>query len=58
MLRCLSEITNAIETEKFLIGESIGQRIKDVAIFFATMIPVIIAVIQILFPARLRQPGP
>jgi hypothetical protein len=46
----LSEIANVQEIKNFLIEESTGQRIKDLAIFFATIIPVGIAIIQLLLP--------
>lgn len=36
------------DKETFLVEESIGKRLKDMAIFFATIIPVAIAVIQLL----------
>ena len=34
--------------QTFLIEETIGKRMKDMAIFFATIIPVAIAIIQLL----------
>ena len=46
--RCLSKIVNVDDTKKFLIEESIGKRLKDLIIFFATIIPVAIAIIQLL----------
>jgi hypothetical protein len=39
---------NVKETETFLVDESIGKRMRDMAIFFATIIPVAITVIQLL----------
>ena len=48
--RCLSEITNIQDPKQFLIEESISERIKDNAIFFATVIPVLITVTQLLIP--------
>ena len=52
-INCLSKIAH-IKDDKdtFLVEESIGKRIKDMAIFFATIIPVAVAVIQLL----LQQP--
>lgn len=47
-IKCLSKIVNVKETDTFLVDESIGKRIKDMAIFFATIIPVAITVIQLL----------
>ena len=47
-IKCLSKIMNVKETETFLVDESIGKRIKDMAIFFATIIPVAITIIQLL----------
>jgi len=46
--KCLSEITHIHESQEFLIEELIGQRIKDLAIFFATIIPVAVGIIQLL----------
>jgi hypothetical protein len=43
----LSEIVNVDDPKKFLIEESIGKRLKDLIIFFATIIPVAIAIIQL-----------
>ena len=47
-INCLSKIAH-IKDDKdtFLVEESIGKRIKDMAIFFATIIPVAVAVIQL-----------
>ena len=47
-IKCLSQITY-VEDDKdtFLVDQSIGKRIKDMAIFFATIIPVAITVIQL-----------
>jgi hypothetical protein len=45
----LSELTYVKDDkDTFLIDESMGKRLKDMAIFFATIIPVAIAVIQLL----------
>jgi hypothetical protein len=41
-IKCLSKILNVKDTDTFLVDESIGKRIKDMAIFFATIIPVAI----------------
>jgi hypothetical protein len=49
-IRTISKIMNVKETETFLVDESIGKRLKDMAIFFATIIPVAVAVIQLLLP--------
>jgi hypothetical protein len=49
-VRCLSKIQNIQEADNFLIDESLGKKIKDLAIFFATIIPVAITLIQILLP--------
>ena len=49
-VKCLSEIANVQETKKFLVEQSIRDRIKDLAIFFATIIPVAITIIQLLLP--------
>ena len=43
----LSEIVNVDDPKKFLTEESIGKRLKDLIIFFATIIPVAIAIIQL-----------
>jgi len=40
------------DKEPFLVDESFGKRIKDMAIFFATIIPVAIAIIQLLIPKQ------
>jgi|SRR5215217_7196148 hypothetical protein len=47
-IKCLSKILNVQDTDTFLVDESIGKKIKDLAIFFATIIPVAITVIQLL----------
>jgi hypothetical protein len=47
-LKCLSKILNVQETDNFLIDESLGRKIKDLAIFFATIIPVAVTIIQLL----------
>lgn len=36
------------DNDTFLVDESIGKKIKDMAIFFATIIPVVITVIQLM----------
>jgi hypothetical protein len=41
---------NIQEADNFLIDESLGRKIKDLAIFFATIIPVAVTIIQILLP--------
>jgi hypothetical protein len=46
-LKFLSKISNIKEPEQFLIDESLGHKIKDMAVFFATIIPVAIAIIQL-----------
>ena len=53
----LLEIANVQKTGNFLIEKSLGQKIKDLATYFATIIPLIVAVIQLLFPAKQPQPG-
>ena len=52
-INCLSKIAH-IKDDKdtFLVEESIGKRIKDMAIFFATLIPVAVAVIQLLLQGQ------
>jgi hypothetical protein len=47
-IKCLSKIVNVKDTDAFLVDESIGKKLKDMAIFFATIIPVAITVIQLL----------
>jgi hypothetical protein len=47
-IKTLSEIMNIKETETFLVDEPIGKKIKDMAIFFATIIPVAVTIIQLL----------
>jgi hypothetical protein len=47
-IKCLSKILNVKDTDTFLVDESIWKRIKDMAIFFATIIPVAITIIQLL----------
>jgi hypothetical protein len=47
-IKILSKILNVKNPDTFLVDESIGMRIKDMAIFFATIIPVAVAVIQLL----------
>jgi hypothetical protein len=47
-IKSLSKILNIKNPDTFLVDESIGKRIKDMAIFFATIIPVAITVIQLL----------
>jgi hypothetical protein len=49
-IKSFSKVLNVGDTETFLVDESIGKRIKDMAIFFATIIPVAVAVIQLLLP--------
>ena len=39
---------NIEKTEEFLIDESFGQKLKDMAIFFGTIIPVAVTIIQLL----------
>ena len=47
-IKCFSKILDIKETDTFLVDESIGKKIKDMAIFFATIIPVTVTVIQFL----------
>jgi hypothetical protein len=47
-IKTLSKIMNVKETGTFLVDESLGKRIKDMAIFFATIIPVVITIIQFI----------
>jgi hypothetical protein len=48
-IKCLSKIMNVKDDkDPFLVDESIGKRLKDMAIFFATIIPVVVTVIQLL----------
>ncbi|MGB7558614.1 MAG: hypothetical protein WBM37_08875, partial [Nitrososphaeraceae archaeon] len=47
-IKSLSKILNIKDTDTFLVDESIGKKIKDMAIFFATIIPVTVTVIQFL----------
>lgn len=47
-IKCLSKILNVQDTDTFLIDESIAKKIKDMTIFFATIIPVAVTVIQLL----------
>ena len=47
-IKCLSKILNVKDTDTFLVDESIVKRIKDMAIFFATIIPVVVTVIQLM----------
>ncbi|HEU4448144.1 MAG TPA: hypothetical protein VFR94_25970 [Nitrososphaeraceae archaeon] len=44
----LSQISDIQETSKFLVEESIKQKINDFAIFLATIIPIAIAIIRLL----------
>jgi hypothetical protein len=46
--KCLFDIANVSDTKKFLIEESIGKKLKDLIIFYVTIIPVAIAIIQLL----------
>jgi hypothetical protein len=48
----LSKMLNTDEIEDFLIEKSLLTKIKDLSLFLATMIPVIIAIIQILLPQK------
>jgi hypothetical protein len=43
----LSKISDLENPENFLIDKSLAHEVKDVAIFFATVIPVVIAIIQL-----------
>jgi uncharacterized short protein YbdD (DUF466 family) len=54
----LSETLHIQEPDLFLIDKSLVERVKDLAIFFATVIPVVIAIIQLVFPAQEPQPDP
>jgi hypothetical protein len=47
-IKCFSKILDVKETDTFLVDESIGKRIKDMAIFFTTIIPVAVTIIQLL----------
>jgi hypothetical protein len=47
-IKSLSKILNAKNSATFLVDESIGKKIRDMAIFFATIIPVAVTVIQLL----------
>ena len=47
-IKSLSKILNVKNYSTFLVDESIGKKIKDMAIFFATIIPVAVTVIQLL----------
>jgi hypothetical protein len=47
-IKSLSKVLNIKDTDTFLVDESIGKKIKDMAIFFATIIPVTVTVIQFL----------
>jgi hypothetical protein len=46
-IRSLSKILNE-DPVTFLVYESIGKKIKDMAIFFATIIPVAVTVTQLI----------
>ena len=48
-IKVLSKIAY-VEDDKdtFLVDESLGKRLKDMAIFYATIIPVAIAIIQLM----------
>lgn len=48
----LSKTANIQETKNFLVEQSMLDRITDLGIFFATIIPVAIALIQLLLPKR------
>jgi hypothetical protein len=47
-IKSLSKILNIKNPDTFLVDESIGKKLKDMAIFFATIIPVAVTVIQLL----------
>lgn len=47
-VKCLLEIGKVEDTRKFLVEESISKRIKDLMIFFATIITVAIAILTFL----------
>ena len=49
-IESISILANIKETDDILIEESIGQRIKDLSVFFATIIGVIVAIIQYILP--------
>lgn len=53
--RTLSKMLKVSEIENFLIEKSFVNKVKDVSLFLVTVIPVIIAIIQILLPQK--QPG-
>ena len=54
-IRVISKIVNNEET-KILFEESIGEKIKDLAAFFAGIIGTIIAIIQYLLPIATSEP--
>ena len=47
-VKSLSKIIDSEKKEEFLIEESLVERIKDLAVFFATIIPVGITIIRLL----------
>ena len=47
-VKCLLEIAKVEDARKFLVEESIVKRIKDLMIFFATIITVAIAILTSL----------
>jgi hypothetical protein len=49
-VKCFSRMLNIKKSEEFLVDESFGERLKDMAIFFATIIPVAVTIIQLLLP--------
>jgi hypothetical protein len=46
-INCLSELAPVKDEDTFLVEESIIKKMKDMAIFFATIIPVAVGVIQL-----------
>jgi hypothetical protein len=49
-VKFFTKMLNIKKTEEFLIDVSFGQKLKDMAIFFATIIPVAVGIIQLLLP--------
>jgi hypothetical protein len=53
---CLSTFANLEPKEQFLINKQLSTRIKEIGIFLATIIPVLITVIQLVFPSLFPKP--
>jgi hypothetical protein len=49
-VKYLSKALNIQDSEQFLVHESLTQQIKALVLFLATIIPVAVAIIQILLP--------